>query len=198
MAIAYDSAPSRGSRIELEYRGAAEPMTLTGKPMCALLRSIPDQTGNAKQSNRSAAHFQSMTDCITLQLTDNVSLICGKPKTSSASEVCLGNPAAWASRVSMAYTVGAILAYMIAGFIVDAVGRRVFIFLTFLGARVTTVITYALTHSVQGMMMVAPINGFFTLGCAYVSMAIYPTELFTSTVRSTAVSFIFNAARLVA
>jgi hypothetical protein len=29
-------------------------------------------------------------------------------------------------------------------------------------------------------------------------MAIYPAELFTSTVRSTAVSFIFNAARMIA
>ncbi len=110
----------------------------------------------------------------------------------------LTNPAPWASRVSIAYTIGAIIAYMVAGFIVDAVGRRLFIFLTFLGALVTTIMTYALTHSVQSMMMVAPINGFFTLGCAYVWMAIYPTELFTSTVRSTAVSFIFNAARLIA
>ncbi len=48
------------------------------------------------------------------------------------------------------------------------------------------------------MQVVAPINGFFTLGCAYVWMAIYPCELFTSTVRSTAISFVFNVARLIA
>lgn len=47
-------------------------------------------------------------------------------------------------------------------------------------------------------MIVAPLNGFFPLGCAYVWMAIYPIELFTSTVRSTAISFVFNAARLIA
>lgn len=41
-------------------------------------------------------------------------------------------------------------------------------------------------------------NGFFTLGCAYTWMAIYPAELFTSSVRSTAASFIFNATRLIA
>ncbi len=35
-------------------------------------------------------------------------------------------------------------------------------------------------------------------GCAYVWMAIYPCELFTSAVRSTAISFVFNAARLIA
>ncbi|OIQ66468.1 hypothetical protein GALL_519600 [mine drainage metagenome] len=53
-------------------------------------------------------------------------------------------------------------------------------------------------RGIETMMLVAPINGFFTLGCVYVWMAIYPVELFTSTVRSTAVSFIFNAARLIA
>jgi hypothetical protein len=48
------------------------------------------------------------------------------------------------------------------------------------------------------MQFVAPLNGFFTLGCAYSWMAIYPAELFTSSVRATAISFIFNASRLVA
>ena len=104
----------------------------------------------------------------------------------------------WASRVTIFYTLGAIAAYMAAGFIVDTIGRRKFLFLTFLGCLVTTYITYALTSSVQGMSIIAPINGFFTLGCAYVWMAIYPAELFTSTVRSTAASFVFNAARLIA
>ena len=42
------------------------------------------------------------------------------------------------------------------------------------------------------------LNGFFTLGLAYSWMAIYPAELFTSSVRSTASSFVFNATRLVA
>ncbi len=104
----------------------------------------------------------------------------------------------WGARVSISYTVGAIIAYMIAGFIADAIGRRLFMFLGFLGCLASTVVTYKLTHSVGTMMIVAPINGFFTLGCAYVWMAIYPVELFTSTVRSTAISVVFNAARLIA
>ena len=104
----------------------------------------------------------------------------------------------WASRITIYYTLGAIVAYLAAGFIVDAIGRRKFLFLTFLGSLVTTYITYALTTTLQGMSIIAPINGFFTLGCAYVWMAIYPAELFTSTVRSTAASFVFNAARMIA
>jgi MFS family permease len=105
---------------------------------------------------------------------------------------------AWGSRITIIYTAGAIVAYLVAGFIVDAIGRRAFLSLTFAGALVTTFITYRLTSSVETMMVIAPVNGFFTLGCAYVWMAIYPCELFTSTVRSTAISFVFNAARLIA
>jgi MFS family permease len=104
----------------------------------------------------------------------------------------------WGSKVSISYTVGAIVAYLLAGFIVDAIGRRAFLSLTFVGSLLTTFITYRLTSSVEAMMIVAPINGFFTLGCAYVWMAIYPCELFNVTVRSTAISFVFNAARLIA
>ena len=104
----------------------------------------------------------------------------------------------WGARVSISYTIGAIVAYMIAGFIADAIGRRLFMFLGFLGCLASTIVTYKLTHTVGAMMIVAPINGFFTLGCAYVWMAIYPVELFTSTVRSTAISVVFNAARLIA
>lgn len=110
----------------------------------------------------------------------------------------VADPAAWGSRVTIYYTIGAIVAYLAAGFIADAIGRRKFLFLTFLGSLATTYVTYALTTTVQGMSLVAPVNGFFTLGCAYAWMAIYPAELFASTVRSTAASFVFNAARMIA
>ncbi|HEY1608637.1 MAG TPA: MFS transporter, partial [Paraburkholderia sp.] len=110
----------------------------------------------------------------------------------------LADAVSWGSRVSIVYTIGAIVAYMIAGFVIDAIGRKTFLSLTFVGSLAATFVTYKLTTSVEAMMIVAPINGFFTLGCAYVWMAIYPCELFTSTVRSTAISFVFNAARLIA
>lgn len=110
----------------------------------------------------------------------------------------LQDAAGWGSRITIFYTVGAIVAYMISGFVIDAIGRKWFLFFTYLGAIITTYITYAVVASIASMAIIAPINGFFTLGCAYVWMAIYPAELFTSTVRSTAVSFIFNAARMIA
>ncbi|MEW6345904.1 MAG: MFS transporter [Paraburkholderia sp.] len=105
---------------------------------------------------------------------------------------------AWGSRISILYTAGAIVAYLASGFIVDSIGRRAFLSATFAGALITTIITYQYTATLGGMVVIAPINGFFTLGCGYAWMAIYPCELFTSTVRSTAISFVFNAARLIA
>ncbi len=108
------------------------------------------------------------------------------------------NPADWGTRAALVYTAGAVVAYLASGFVADAIGRRRYIFLTFLGCFVTTPITYLWTHSLGPLMVVAFVNGFFTLGCAYSWMAIYPVELFTSTVRATAASLIFNAARLLA
>ncbi len=110
----------------------------------------------------------------------------------------LADALAWGSRISIIYTVGAIIAYLAAGFLIDALGRRPFLSLTFVGALLSTVITYQYTTTIGAMEIIAPINGFFTLGCAYAWMAIYPCELFTPTVRSTAISFVFNAARLIA
>jgi MFS family permease len=92
----------------------------------------------------------------------------------------IADAAAWGAKVSIAYTVGAIVAYTVAG------------------CFVMTIVTYWWVASVGTMLYVAPINGFFTLGCAYVWMAIYPAELFPSSVRASAISLIFNGARLLA
>ena len=108
------------------------------------------------------------------------------------------NFAEWGTRAAILYTSGAVAAYLVAGFLIDAIGRRKFLFLTYAGALLSTALTYLWTHTVQDMMWVAAINGFFTLGLAYSWMAIYPAELFTSSVRSTAASFIFNGTRLIA
>ncbi len=108
------------------------------------------------------------------------------------------NAADWGTRAALVYTTGAVVAYLVSGFLADALGRRRYLFFTFLGCFVMTPVTYLWTTSLPAMMAVAFVNGFFTLGCAYSWMAIYPVELFTSTVRATAASFIFNGARLVA
>ena len=118
--------------------------------------------------------------------------------TSLAQSEGLANASAWGAKVSIAFTVGTIVAFTIAGFVVDAIGRRPFMCLTFAGSLLMTIVSYRFVSSAQTMLWVAPIDGFFTLGCAYVWMAIYPAELFPSSARASAISFVFNGARMIA
>lgn len=108
------------------------------------------------------------------------------------------NAESFATWAELVYTTGAIVAYMISGFVVDSIGRRPFLFIAYLGSLIMVPVTYLWLSTPEAILASAFVNGFFTLGCAYTWMAIYPAELFTSSVRSTAASFIFNATRLIA
>jgi MFS family permease len=103
-----------------------------------------------------------------------------------------------AAAAGILYTAGAVAAYMSAGFVIDVIGRRKFLVLTYAGALVLTPVTYFWVTSAQAILLVAAVNGFFTLGLAYSWLAIYPPELFTPSVRSTAASIVFNGTRLIA
>ncbi len=107
-------------------------------------------------------------------------------------------PGIWGPRMVLIYTAGGVLAYVISGFVADAIGRRKFLFLTYAGSLMTAGLTFALDWPIGLFMAVAFLNGMFTLGFAYSWMAIYPVELFTASVRSSAASCIFNGARLIA
>jgi MFS family permease len=108
------------------------------------------------------------------------------------------NPGQWAAAEAILYTLGSIVAYVLAGFIIDVIGRRWFVCLSFVGGLAITYVTYRMITTAVGMEIAAPINGFFTLGCAYVWITIYPCEVFTSTVRTSALSAIFSGSRFVA
>jgi MFS family permease len=118
--------------------------------------------------------------------------------TQMASAAGAANATQSGLRAVLLYTGGAVAAYLLSGFLADLLGRRLYLFLTFLGSLITTALVYLWTTSLEGLLWASVVNGFFTLGCAYSWMAIYPAELFTSSVRATAASFIFNAARLIA
>lgn len=111
----------------------------------------------------------------------------------------LGLPAGiWGPRMGLIYNTGAILGYLLSGFVADAMGRRKFLLMTFLGSLIISFVAYSWHGDMHAFMGIAFLNGMFTLGFAYSWMAIYLVELFTSTVRATAASFIFNGARLIA
>jgi MFS family permease len=104
----------------------------------------------------------------------------------------------WGPRMALIYNIGAILAYVISGFVADAIGRRAFLFMTFVGCIITSLLSYLWHGNLATFMAIAFLNGAFTLGFAFSWMAIYLVELFTSAVRATAASFVFNGARLIA
>lgn len=127
-----------------------------------------------------------------------VANLLGRYITGLARAAGYADPERWGTWAELPYTTGAIAAYLISGFVVDAMGRRLFPFLTYLGALLVVPLTYVWLTTPEAVLASAFVNGFFTLGCAYTWMAIYSSELFTSSVRSTAASFIFNVTRLVA
>ncbi len=118
--------------------------------------------------------------------------------TGMAAAAGYANPAAWGNWASLIYTMGAVVAYLLSGFAMQAWGRRIYLVFAYAGSLLMVPVTYLWLHSPEALLAGAFVNGFFTLGCAYSWMAVFPAELFTSSVRSTAASFIFNATRLIA
>jgi MFS family permease len=104
----------------------------------------------------------------------------------------------WGNRAAIVYLVGAITAYCASGFMIDALGRRWFVALAYLGALVMTPLTYLWSGSLVVFLPIVFVNGFFTQGCCYAWMAIYVGEMFSSPVRATACSFVFNSPRFAA
>lgn len=107
-------------------------------------------------------------------------------------------PGIWGPRIALVYTLGGVIAYMSSGFVADWIGRRAYLLFTFAGSLVITWMTYLWTGNLYIFSLLAFLNGVITLGFGFSWMAIYPVELFTATVRSTAASVVFNGARLVA
>jgi MFS family permease len=105
--------------------------------------------------------------------------------------------AKWASISIMVYNVGAIFAYISAGFIADAVGRKPYMAITFTAAIISGVLVYFMPDDLTVTLICIFILGAFTLG-VFSWMPIYLPELFATHVRSTASGFVFNLARLVA
>jgi MFS family permease len=104
----------------------------------------------------------------------------------------------WGNRAAIVYLIGAITAYCVSGFMIDALGRRWFVTLAYFAALVLTPLTYLWSGSLPVFMIIVLVNGFFTQGCCYAWMAIYVGEMFPSPVRATACSFVFNSPRFIA
>jgi MFS family permease len=107
------------------------------------------------------------------------------------------SPARAAANVGLWYTVGAIVGYILIGFIADRIKRKPIIAIWFLSSVVLTPITFFVPDSLSTLYLLATINGFFTLG-QFAWMPIYLPELFPTLARGTASSFVFSTTRYLA
>jgi len=103
----------------------------------------------------------------------------------------------WAGYTGMAYNAGAILGYAGLGFFADAYGRRPVVLVFYACSLLMTPVLFLWTHDLTLLLVVAAVNGFFTLG-QYSWMPVWLPELFPTRVRATGVAFAFNTPRFIA
>jgi MFS family permease len=103
----------------------------------------------------------------------------------------------WAGYTGMAYNVGAIAGYIGLGFFADAFGRKPVTLVFFALSLVMTPVLFLWTHELHLLLLVAAVNGFFTLGI-YSWMPVWLPELFPTRMRATGIAFAFNTPRFVA
>ena len=120
------------------------------------------------------------------------------PQYSASVARGLGyNAASTATLVALFYNIGGTAGYFLFGVFADFGGRKPTMFAYFLGALIMEPVLFLFTHSVGTLIVIALINGFFTLG-QFTWIAIYPVENFPTYVRGTAMTVIFNLTRFIA
>jgi MFS family permease len=103
----------------------------------------------------------------------------------------------WASYAGMAYNIGAILGYIGLGFFADLYGRKPVTIVYIVLAFFTTPLVFLWTHDLSLLLVVAGVNGFFSLGL-YSWMPVWLPELFPTRMRATGAAFVFNSPRFIA
>jgi len=103
----------------------------------------------------------------------------------------------WSTVAAVVFNVGALAGYISAGFIAEALGRKRYMALTFLGGLFATPLAFAWGHSLPAVMIASVVLGFFTLG-SFSWLPIYLPELFQTSIRATASGLVFNFGRLLA
>ncbi|MDQ0189059.1 MFS transporter [Alicyclobacillus cycloheptanicus] len=103
----------------------------------------------------------------------------------------------WSSLSGMVYNVGAIVGYILLGFLADVIGRKKTCLIYFGLSLILTPILFLWVHQLGAVLFLTAVNGLFTLG-QYSWMPVWLPEFFPTPIRATGVSFVFNAARFVA
>jgi MFS family permease len=101
----------------------------------------------------------------------------------------------WASTASLVFNGASIAGYIALGILADRFGRKPTMLLYYLGSLIIIPVFFFGIHSPALSVAAAAVAGFFILG-QFAWMPIYMPELFPTFGRATAISSIFNAARL--
>ena len=103
----------------------------------------------------------------------------------------------YAGMAGLLYAIGEILGCIAFGFLADSLGRRWTLAFYLAGSIAITPIVFLYVRDPNTVVMLQIANGFLT-GGLYGWFAIHPPELFPTSIRSTAISLIFNFARFLA
>jgi MFS family permease len=103
----------------------------------------------------------------------------------------------WEAYAGMSYNGGAILGYIGLGFAADFFGRKPVLMVFYVGALIMTPLFYLWTTNVHLLVLLAAINGFFTLG-QYSWMSVWLAEQYPTRMRATGMAFVFNSPRFIA
>lgn len=102
-----------------------------------------------------------------------------------------------ASLVGLTSSGGSIVGYFVLGILADYLGRKLAIFLYYLGALALSLCLFLLVRDIHVLLVMAAANGFFTVG-QFAWMTIYLPELFPTRIRGTAMSLVFDSSRAIA
>ncbi len=103
----------------------------------------------------------------------------------------------WASLTGLLYNLGGIVGYVTLGFMADVWGRKRTIWLYYLGSLPLVLVLFLVVQDPGWLLVVAAVNGFFTLG-QFAWLPVYLPELFPTAVRGSAISLVFDVTRYVA
>ena len=108
-----------------------------------------------------------------------------------------GNTQRWVALAGLYYNLGGILGYFVFGGLADTWGRKPTMMLYYAGALVLVLVLFRAVQDPSVFLVVAAVNGFFTLG-QFAWMPVYLPELFPTAVRGSAISLVFDVTRYLA